>query len=69
MKRKQGLMKKAYELSVLCNCEIGLIIFNKKGTLHEYSSTDMGRLLLRYTEVCCLFLQYLKLHNDCKLTN
>lgn len=28
-KRKFGLMKKAYELSVLCDCEIALIIFNR----------------------------------------
>ena len=28
-KRKFGLFKKAYELSVLCDCEIAVIIFNK----------------------------------------
>ena len=50
MKRKSGLMKKAFELSVLCDVEIGLIIFNKKGGLHEYSSNDMSKLLFKYTE-------------------
>ncbi|KAI9229467.1 MAG: hypothetical protein DHS80DRAFT_6483, partial [Piptocephalis tieghemiana] len=50
LKRKQGLMKKAFELSVLCDCEIGLIIFNSQNKLIQFSSTDMDRILLRYTE-------------------
>ncbi|KAJ3300255.1 Myocyte-specific enhancer factor 2D [Borealophlyctis nickersoniae] len=50
LKRKYGLMKKAYELSVLCNCEIALIIFNHNNKLVQYTSTDMDRLLLKYTE-------------------
>lgn len=49
-KRKVGLMKKAHELSVLCGCEIGLIIFNNDNKLTEYSSSDMDQILLRYTE-------------------
>lgn len=49
-KRKFGLMKKAYELSVLCDCEIALIIFNGSNKLFQYASTDMDRVLLRYTE-------------------
>ncbi|XP_065194836.1 myocyte-specific enhancer factor 2B-like isoform X4 [Sycon ciliatum] len=49
-KRKFGLMKKAYELSVLCDCEIALIIFNSNSKLFQYASTDMDRILLRYTE-------------------
>ncbi|XP_012935662.1 myocyte-specific enhancer factor 2A isoform X2 [Aplysia californica] len=49
-KRKFGLMKKAYELSVLCDCEIALIIFNSSSKLFQYASTDMDKVLLKYTE-------------------
>uniref|UniRef100_A0A8C1SGA8 Myocyte enhancer factor 2ca n=2 Tax=Cyprinus carpio TaxID=7962 RepID=A0A8C1SGA8_CYPCA len=49
-KRKFGLMKKAYELSVLCDCEIALIIFNSTNKLFQYASTDMDKVLLKYTE-------------------
>ena len=43
-------MKKAYELSVLCDCEISLIMFNSANKLFQYASTDMDRVLLKYTE-------------------
>lgn len=49
-KRKLGLMKKAYELSVLCDCEIALIIFNSAKRLFQYASSDINRVLLRYTD-------------------
>ncbi|VDL90041.1 unnamed protein product [Schistocephalus solidus] len=49
-KRKLGLMKKAYELSVLCDCEIALIIFNSSKRLFQYASSDIDQVLLRYTE-------------------
>eukprot|EP01027_Heterolobosea_sp_BB2_P006836 GEZU01010260.1.p1 GENE.GEZU01010260.1~~GEZU01010260.1.p1 ORF type:complete len:115 (+),score=18.31 GEZU01010260.1:300-644(+) len=38
LKRKNGLMKKAMELSILCDCQIGLIIFNAQGKLFKYAS-------------------------------
>lgn len=51
LKRKHGLMKKAYELSVLCNCEIALIILNNSNNkLVQYASTDIDKVLMRYTE-------------------
>ena len=50
-KRKFGLMKKAYELSVLCDCEIAVIIFNSHNKLFQYASTDMDKVLLKYTGV------------------
>lgn len=43
-------MKKAYELSILCDCEIALIIFNSSNKLFQYASTDMDKILLKYTE-------------------
>ncbi|ORX95516.1 SRF-like protein [Basidiobolus meristosporus CBS 931.73] len=51
LKRKFGLMKKAYELSVLCECEIGLIIFNSQNKLVQYASSDMDQILMKYTEL------------------
>ena len=39
-KRKFGLMKKAYELSVLCDCEIAVIIFNS----HNKVGTELNKI-------------------------
>ncbi|KAI8546407.1 hypothetical protein RHMOL_Rhmol07G0114900 [Rhododendron molle] len=38
-KRRSGLLKKAFELSVLCDAEVGLIIFSTTGKLYEFSSS------------------------------
>ncbi|KAG4937525.1 hypothetical protein JHK85_052444 [Glycine max] len=37
-KRRSGLLKKANEISVLCDAQVALIIFSTKGKLFEYSS-------------------------------
>ncbi|XP_031107887.1 agamous-like MADS-box protein MADS2 [Ipomoea triloba] len=48
-KRRNGLLKKAYELSVLCDAEVALIIFSNRGKLYEFSSTsNMLKTLERY---------------------
>lgn len=39
-KRRNGLLKKAYELSVLCDAEVAVIIFSNSGKLYEFSSTS-----------------------------
>ncbi|XP_054825542.1 MADS-box protein SOC1-like isoform X9 [Prosopis cineraria] len=38
-KRRNGLLKKAFELSVLCDAEVALIIFSPRGRLTEFSSS------------------------------
>lgn len=51
-KRKQGLLKKARELSVLCDAEIALIIFSGRGKLYDFSSPNpIERTLERYQRV------------------
>ncbi|KAI4373774.1 hypothetical protein MLD38_011857 [Melastoma candidum] len=48
-KRRNGLLKKAYELSVLCDAEVALIIFSHRGKLYEFcSSSSMLKTLERY---------------------
>ncbi|KAL0926076.1 hypothetical protein M5K25_004462 [Dendrobium thyrsiflorum] len=48
-KRRNGLLKKAYELSVLCDAELALIIFSNRGRLFEFcSSSSMMKTLERY---------------------
>lgn len=51
-KRKNGLMRKAMELSIMCDCNIALIIFNSSGKLSQYSSTDMESILEQYSKAC-----------------
>ncbi|URD78164.1 hypothetical protein MUK42_07139 [Musa troglodytarum] len=38
-KRRKGLLKKAFELSVLCDVEVALIIFSSGGKLYEFASS------------------------------
>nr|URQ29613.1 agamous-like protein 6 [Sinningia speciosa] len=51
-KRRNGLLKKAYELSVLCDAEVALIIFSSRGKLYEFCSTSMMNALERYQRCC-----------------
>ncbi|KAL1553401.1 truncated transcription factor CAULIFLOWER A-like [Salvia divinorum] len=48
-KRRSGLLKKANEISILCDADVGLIVFSTKGKLFEYATDScMERILERY---------------------
>ncbi|XP_038725906.1 agamous-like MADS-box protein FUL-L isoform X2 [Tripterygium wilfordii] len=48
-KRRTGLLKKAHEISVLCDADVALIVFSNKGKLFEFSSdSSMENILEKY---------------------
>ncbi|CAI0448694.1 unnamed protein product [Linum tenue] len=38
-KRRNGLIKKAKELSILCDAEVGLLVFSCTNKLYDFAST------------------------------
>lgn len=38
-KRRSGLLKKAKELAILCDAEVGLIVFSSTDRLYEFTNT------------------------------
>ncbi|XP_047326600.1 agamous-like MADS-box protein AGL11 [Impatiens glandulifera] len=51
-KRRNGLLKKAYELSVLCEAEVALIVFSSRGRLYEYANNNIRSTIERYKKSC-----------------
>ncbi|KAJ4762268.1 MADS box transcription factor [Rhynchospora pubera] len=50
-KRSRGLLKKAHELSVMCDADVGLIIFSAHGRLYEFSTSNcMEKIIDRYRQ-------------------
>ncbi|XP_028771285.1 MADS-box transcription factor ANR1-like [Neltuma alba] len=50
-KRRNGLLKKARELSILCDAQVGVIVFSSTGRLYEYGSSSMRSIIERYNQV------------------
>ncbi|PRQ16957.1 putative transcription factor MADS-MIKC family [Rosa chinensis] len=55
-KRRTGILKKAFELSVLCDAEVALIVFSPSGKLYQYASHEN----LAGAELSMLGMQELK---------
>nr|ACR16040.1 DEFICIENS-like MADS-box transcription factor [Hypoxis villosa] len=67
-KRRLGIMKKAKELTVLCDAEVSLIMFSSTGKFAEYCSpsTDTKKIFDRYQHATGVDLwqaQYEKMQN------
>ena len=69
-KRRNGLLKKAYELSVLCDAEVALIIFSTRGKLYEFCSTSKYEFFSLYMNFssCFLILYLYFLFGNCEST-
>ncbi|XP_042430395.1 MADS-box transcription factor 3-like [Zingiber officinale] len=51
-KRRNGLLKKAYELSVLCDADVALVVFSSRGRLYEYATNSVKATIERYKKAC-----------------
>ncbi|KAL9329211.1 hypothetical protein ACSQ67_004214 [Phaseolus vulgaris] len=49
-KRRSGLVKKARELSILCDAEVGLIVFSSTDKLYDYASSSLKSVIDRYNK-------------------
>ncbi|CAM9002699.1 unnamed protein product [Rhodiola kirilowii] len=69
-KRRSGLLKKAHEISVLCEADVALIVFSTKGKLLEYATdSSMERILERYERYSNLNSNGSWTHEHAKLQN
>lgn len=57
-KRRNGLLKKAFELSILCDAEVALLIFSPSGKPYQYASNELVLLHRSSIYVCLFFLNF-----------
>nr|AAQ72500.1 MADS-box protein 15 [Petunia x hybrida] len=48
-KRRKGLIKKAKELSILCDADVAVVVFSNRGRLYDFSSNNsLTEIVQRY---------------------
>ncbi|KAJ6754931.1 AGAMOUS-LIKE MADS-BOX PROTEIN AGL16 [Salix purpurea] len=62
-KRRSGLLKKAKELSILCDAEVGVIIFSSTGKLYDHANTRAFQPRRPSSCACMLYLNYDRHHS------
>lgn len=63
-KRRNGLLKKAKELAILCDAEVGLIIFSSTGRLYEFANTRLYTVKFYLDIFIWFYYQNLNLISD-----
>ena len=59
-KRRNGLLKKAKELAILCDAEVGVMIFSSTGKLYDFASTRFS--LSKLSSYLCFLIDLFILH-------
>ncbi|XP_028797902.1 MADS-box transcription factor 23-like, partial [Neltuma alba] len=49
-KRRSGLFKKAKELAILCDAQVGVMVFSNTDKLYEYGSSSLKSIIERYNK-------------------
>eukprot|EP01018_Ginkgo_biloba_P023258 Gb_03068 [translate_table: standard] len=62
-KRRNGILKKSKELAILCDAEVGVIIYSSTGRLSEYASSRSSTVLGEETASSKYFGMRLKFTN------
>jgi hypothetical protein len=62
-KRRTGIMKKARELTVLCDAQVAIIMFSSTGKYHEFCSPGTESVLLALLAssssfICLLLIEF-----------
>ena len=55
-KRRNGLLKKAKELAILCDAEVGVIIFSSTGKLYDYASTRSYKISTKFLYIFTIII-------------
>lgn len=56
-KRRNGLFKKANELTVLCDAKVSIVMFSSTGKLHEYTSPSISYVFFYFLFFISSFLK------------
>jgi len=60
-KRRTGIMKKARELTVLCDAQVAIIMFSSTGKYHEFCSPGTESVLPLHTSIHLIHLSFYSL--------